>query len=114
MDIDDADFYNPLLEEYVDGLHFVLEIGIEVMQEDVKPILNRIRLGDSITKKFNAIYGLAAKLDVVFMLLDTSIYEQFLTEYVELGEDLGFTWEEIEQAYFAKNKINHVRQATGY
>jgi dimeric dUTPase (all-alpha-NTP-PPase superfamily) len=31
-----------------------------------------------------------------------------------LGEMLGFTWDEIEQAYFAKNKINHVRQETGY
>jgi dimeric dUTPase (all-alpha-NTP-PPase superfamily) len=27
---------------------------------------------------------------------------------------LGFNGDEIEQAYFAKNKINHVRQETGY
>jgi dimeric dUTPase (all-alpha-NTP-PPase superfamily) len=33
---------------------------------------------------------------------------------LSLGEFLGFTGEEIEQAYFAKNKINHVRQETGY
>jgi dimeric dUTPase (all-alpha-NTP-PPase superfamily) len=29
MDIDDADFYNPLLEEHVDSLHLVLDLGIE-------------------------------------------------------------------------------------
>src|SRR5438067_2344368 len=34
MDLEDAEFYNPLLEEYVDGLHFVLEIGLELHAVD--------------------------------------------------------------------------------
>jgi dimeric dUTPase (all-alpha-NTP-PPase superfamily) len=25
---EDKEYYNPLLEEYVDGLHFVLELGL--------------------------------------------------------------------------------------
>lgn len=27
---------------------------------------------------------------------------------------LGFTWEQIEQGYLNKNKINHQRQSEGY
>jgi dimeric dUTPase (all-alpha-NTP-PPase superfamily) len=27
---EDKEYYNPLLEEYVDGLHFVLELGLEL------------------------------------------------------------------------------------
>jgi dimeric dUTPase (all-alpha-NTP-PPase superfamily) len=34
--------------------------------------------------------------------------------FIELGEHLGFTWDEIEQAYFTKNQINVQRQETGY
>jgi dimeric dUTPase (all-alpha-NTP-PPase superfamily) len=34
--------------------------------------------------------------------------------YLNLGEMLGFTEEQIEQAYFEKNKINHQRQEVGY
>lgn len=43
------------------------------------------------------------------------IYELTFNLFVGLGEKhLGFTWNQIEQAYLDKNKINHERQANGY
>src|SRR5699024_12342750 len=41
-------------------------------------------------------------------------YHEGLELFLKLGEMLGFTWEQIEESYFAKNKINHERQANGY
>ncbi|ARF66689.1 hypothetical protein B7C51_20340 [Paenibacillus larvae subsp. pulvifaciens] len=37
-----------------------------------------------------------------------------LSHFYEIGTRLGFTPEQIEQAYFDKNKINLERQSTGY
>lgn len=44
-------------------------------------------------------------------LFDT---QKGLELYIGLGEMLGFTWDQIEEAYYAKNKVNHERQNTGY
>lgn len=34
--------------------------------------------------------------------------------FLELGLELGFTFAQIENAYYAKNRINHERQDNGY
>jgi dimeric dUTPase (all-alpha-NTP-PPase superfamily) len=113
MDLDDADFYNPLLEEYVDGLHFVLELGLEREETTMtKPYDESwIIKKDTITKQFNALFD---KIGNFSEWKTVGNYVNILDYYLGLGEMLGFTWNEIEQAYFAKNKINHVRQETGY
>jgi len=119
MDLDDAEFYNPLLEEYVDGLHFVLELGLDLDIYYYLKLLTFTTVGEerSVTSLFNSIF------ESVTTLLthhnDGSIttgytYEVLVDEYLTLGAMLGFTWEEVEQAYFAKNQINHQRQEVGY
>ncbi|MBS4173487.1 dUTP diphosphatase [Bacillus sp. FJAT-49736] len=111
---------NPLLEEYVDGLHFVLELGLEVENEfwktdDIIP--------ESIKKsKLQKIYEESKSIDEQFhlvfrytsLMLEDNYLPELLGAYINLGEMLGFTWEQIEQAYFEKNKINHERQENGY
>ena len=100
----------PLLVEYVDGFHFVLELGIEIEVDydewEFTPIVSY-----DITKKFT---------DVFESIID---FKQFPVEsewvdvyehYLGLGEMLGFSRREVENAYFEKNKINHQRQADGY
>jgi dimeric dUTPase (all-alpha-NTP-PPase superfamily) len=110
MDLDDADFYNPLLEEYVDGLHFVLELGLE-LNFNIDLFGYTTEQYDDINAQFIWIHNTVTE---VFKYGNEEKYELLLAEYFGLGEMLGFTYEEVEQAYFAKNKINHVRQATGY
>ncbi|MEH7521984.1 dUTP diphosphatase [Bacillus sp. JJ1503] len=116
---EDKEFYNPLLEEYVDGLHFVFEIGIEIAEEiqfDVedyfKEIADEIRgksqKSRTITEQFSYIFYLTTSVNYDFN------FPYLFAAYYHLGEMLGFTWEQIEQAYFEKNKINHQRQESGY
>jgi dimeric dUTPase (all-alpha-NTP-PPase superfamily) len=114
MDLDDADFYNPLLEEYVDGLHFVLELGIEKFKELIGyNFSSEIAVIDKtdITLQFNFIFNKAGDL----VGNPTKGNYIWMTElYLGLGEMLGFTWEQIESAYMEKNKVNHRRQDNGY
>jgi dimeric dUTPase (all-alpha-NTP-PPase superfamily) len=117
---EDKEYYNPMLEEYVDGFHFVLEIGIELtdeyywdmdlIQEEISTVTSHERIESeekSVTDLFNTcFYCTAADLNEHYVYL----FAYFLI----LGERLGFTWEQIEQAYFAKNAVNHQRQEDGY
>lgn len=110
--------FNPLLEEYVDGKHFLLELGIElgVGAEPIeKYIGNRKKKIGSLEYHFGYLYNRISELmdsgsdeDKRFKLL------QIFNAYIGLGYRLGFTWEQIEQAYFEKNKVNHQRQDSGY
>lgn len=99
----------PLLEEYVDGLHFVLELGIEI---NITPIACDLYYkAVSIDKQFIGLYKY-----VLNLLTEKTAerYIELLMVYVGLGDLLGFTWGQIEQAYYDKNKINHERQENGY
>lgn len=107
MDLDDADFYNPLLEEYVDGLHFILELGIELRAVDPwQPDYE-----EDITEQFRTIYY---HVSLINQFNGHDNYEYAVSYYLGLGEMLGFTWNQIESAYFEKNKVNHERQGAGY
>ena len=101
---------NPLLEEYVDGLHFVLELGIEKGWD--KGIETPALLKDEdITSQFIH----TKKMVIDFWATGDYTYYKFLVGgYLGLGEMLGFTWDEIEQGYYDKNQINHERQENGY
>lgn len=121
-------FKNPLLEEYVDGLHFVLSIGLENYSwyNELLPVNQGLRNTDPIKyentiKQFNYLFETVG----YFMdcCLDHEIgtaseveeqYEIIVRMYLGLGEMLGFSWEQIEQAYMKKNAINHQRQNEGY
>jgi dimeric dUTPase (all-alpha-NTP-PPase superfamily) len=99
-------YKNPLLEEYVDGLHFVLQLGIECgidFKINIRP-LKKI----TIVEQFLKIFSLCSTINNVFPCIDILDY------YCGLGEMFGFTWEEITAAYMDKNKINHERQENGY
>lgn len=105
---------NPLLMEYVDGLHFVLELGIEIGSTNFEPTKLISFRDTAIVNDFMSIYYLIVNLDHGELLFDDSDYKTLFNNYIKLGELLRFTWEEIEIAYFEKNAINHERQRLGY
>lgn len=110
---EDKEYYNPLLEEYVDGLHFVLEIGLEFKFENEKPFL--VHTDYEVEKMFLNLYKISSQLLIVGGREHKRYYfGELLSNYLGLGKMLGFTWEQIEQAYLDKNKINHRRQENGY
>ena len=107
---------NPLLEEYVDCLHFILSIGLELGytgfdELDIDRYLKGFWKGDKeeITSSFIIISYLVSSL-----IIDKSIYKQVLCKILTLGIKLGLTLEQIEGAYYTKNQTNHKRQEDGY
>lgn len=108
---------NPLLEEYVDCLHFILSIGLDLKLGG--PYVIGTYKGPNIIRQFNFVYQDVSKLDVAINedWEEGEIFEQYdelVRGFIGLGEMLGFTWEQVEQGYLAKNNINHQRQECGY
>lgn len=109
---------NPLLEEYVDVLHFALSIGNDL------GISNAYITGYShpspeftpseITIHFALIYNVTTELMFCQKEFAELNYRVLLKHFELLGRMLGFSWEQVEAAYYAKNKINHNRQRSGY
>lgn len=112
-------FHNPLLEEYVDCLHFILSIGLEI-QIDLDKIRNFIvpKKMQDVLDQFMWVNYKAINLYKTYRdegEENTAYdYVNTLNAVIGLGEKLGFTWEQIETAYLEKNKINHERQENGY
>lgn len=97
--------FEKTLEEYVDGLHFLLSFGISI---DIQPeVIPGVKL-DGIPEQFRECVKLAV------CLYEDDYYVDLFQHYIGLGEMLGFSWDQIEQAYFDKNKVNHERQDNGY
>ncbi|MGY0373741.1 dUTP diphosphatase [Clostridium sp. JNZ J1-5] len=101
-----------ILEEYVDCLHFILSLGLEKNYSDVELNL-RYDTSDNVelTKHFVNIY-----IDINDFVVCSSKdnYKTLFEDFLCLGSDLDFSYEEIEKAYFEKNSINHKRQDDGY
>ncbi|MBD7962568.1 dUTP diphosphatase [Fictibacillus norfolkensis] len=101
-----------ILEEYVDGLHFVLSIGLDLGFNEVK-MTDEVDLSEKMDKidinsLFLTLYQNGSRS------LSNDEFQTFFDEFLGLGVKLGFTFEEIEAAYFEKNAVNHKRQDTGY
>ncbi len=100
---------NPLLEEYVDCLHFILSIGLEM--ETKKQWGHSFKIGNSLIGQIQELYS---DLSSLFYHRQMHNYQRAFDLLIGLGDMLGFTWNEIEKAYFEKNEINHERQLRGY
>ena len=99
---------NPLLEEYIDTLHFALSIANDFGYHSHKYIeqdktdLNQLILDITYT----AYMVQSIKIEHYINLLVNLV--------IQLGYELGFAEEEVIAAYFEKNEVNHARQENGY
>ncbi|UQD52967.1 dUTPase [Bacillus methanolicus] len=99
-----------VLEEFVDGIHFILSLGIECGFEHAIE-LPKSKTTASLNEQFLRVY----QLIINFKQLRTFHYYQLMFQgYLELANLLGFTSEQIEQAYIEKNEVNYERQRQGY
>ncbi|WP_028589451.1 dUTP diphosphatase [Paenibacillus massiliensis] len=105
--------YSPLLEEYIDCLHFILSIGIELGIVDEEELWDTSDIVPTVSDE-----GAIRNFQVIYQFLspEMDVHDWFtIIEYfIGLGQQFGFPWNEIEEAYKAKNAINHERQDTGY
>jgi dimeric dUTPase (all-alpha-NTP-PPase superfamily) len=107
---------NTLLEEFVDNLHFILSIGLDLELDNYHIAISPLKL-DNVTDQF-----IELNYQTYLVLKDSEFRKdkgriQWMTLinlFIGLGEILGFTWEQIEEAYLQKNAVNHERQNNGY
>ncbi|KGX89068.1 dUTP diphosphatase [Pontibacillus litoralis] len=99
-----------ILEEYVDGLHFILSLGLE---KDFR-FAGLEQSGDctkDATEHFHAVFH---AVHTFHQAPSQTNYDLLFASFLHLGMALGFTEQAIVQAYYEKNKVNHERQDQGY
>ncbi|WLD92324.1 dUTP diphosphatase [Alkalihalobacillus sp. AL-G] len=100
-----------ILEEFVDGLHFVLSIGL-TKSYNLPEAIPIEQPEKEIVQAFLAVYE-----DIQLLKMnehDVNKYERLLEDYLMIGRILGFTADDIQDAYLSKNEVNHSRQDQGY
>lgn len=105
-----------ILEEYVDCLHFMLSIGLEQDNHQAE-LRHQLQIdltsgtGEDVFELFEQVFDYIQRFAQSGHIND---YQQLFHYFIALGKSLSFKWEEIEQAYFEKNRVNHERQEQGY
>ena len=102
---------NIILEEFVDGVHFILSLGIECGYEDIESITPNRTAETDISNQFLSIYESVQKFRNSHSEDD---YVHLFESYMELALLLGMKDDQIEQAYIKKNEVNYDRQRKGY
>jgi dimeric dUTPase (all-alpha-NTP-PPase superfamily) len=100
-----------ILEEFVDGVHFILSLGLECGYDHMPIEISRMETNLSVSELFIEIYKSAGYFQ------ESRTYEQYVQlwdQYMKLAKSLGFSFEDIEQAYIRKNEVNYERQQSGY
>jgi dimeric dUTPase (all-alpha-NTP-PPase superfamily) len=99
-----------IIEEFVDGLHFILSIGLEIGLKSLE--LSKHDAGNNnLVNQFLEVYASIHKFN---MSKTNSNYQELFKNYFYLGGLLGFTNEDIYEAYVRKNNVNFNRQKEGY
>ncbi|MDQ0160216.1 dUTP diphosphatase [Alkalibacillus salilacus] len=99
-----------ILEEYVDGIHFILSLGLDLGIEFDQNALQSVEV-ESLTDSFHTIYSQVERLKTEPTQTN---YNQLMNQYLALGRALSFSTHDVVQAYLAKNEKNHERQDLGY
>lgn len=96
-------------EEYVDGIHFMLSLGLEKGYQYTAESIELTEKKES--RQFNLVFAACNS----FKQQPTERnYQSMFESYLQLGELLGFDEAAIQRAYFKKNEINYDRQNQGY
>ncbi|MCQ2795554.1 MAG: dUTP diphosphatase [Bacilli bacterium] len=99
-----------VLEEYADGLHFILSLGVIV--KDKKTIYEIKK-----NKEYNLVTAILDAYQESLKLKDNyskKQYEKAMNSYLNLIAYLGYTPKEVKDAYLSKLKVNYNRQVNRY
>ncbi|MGM0844003.1 MAG: dUTP diphosphatase [Bacillota bacterium] len=99
-----------ILEEFVDGVHFILSLGILLGIKDFS-LRDTSYSENNLTEQFLNIYQ---SINNFRSNRSVTEYDHLVHKYFYLGELLGFSHEEVVQAYKKKNEVNYRRQEQGY
>jgi len=97
------------LEEFTDGLHFLLSIGIDL---DYMP--DSVPGFDTEVPLFVSYFWVDEAASKFADRMDPGKLKWTMELFFHLGKALRFSDSEIKDQYLAKNEVNHKRQANGY
>lgn len=99
-----------ILEEYVDGIHFILSLGLDKgyrFQSKISNVENNL----TETDQFNQVFEKC----IMFNKNQTEEnYEALFESFLQLGLMIGIDEDTIYEAYMKKNEENFSRQNEGY
>lgn len=98
-----------ILEEYVDCLHFILSIGLEKDFHNIDICIKNLHC--DLCEQFMNFF---INITDFIICASKGNYLTLFQNFLSLGLTLGFTEEDIENAYYKKNNVNHQRQDEGY
>lgn len=98
-----------ILDEYADGLHFFLSIGVAL--DTKKKVYELQKEEETLTKQFNNLFYLISKLIDNYELNN---YTKAIQSFLNLSCSLGFSISEVEEAYLHKLDENYKRQENNY
>ncbi|MFA5421246.1 MAG: dUTP diphosphatase [Bacilli bacterium] len=98
-----------LLDEYADGMHFLLSLGIPLNASKTKYEIKEVNI--SLTRHFHLLYKAVVELVESY---DINHYTNAYQLFLNLIPGLGFTVEDVIKAYKAKLDVNYQRQNTNY
>ncbi|MBM3909895.1 MAG: dUTP diphosphatase [Firmicutes bacterium] len=98
-----------ILDEYADGLHFLLSLGIEIQSQkmiyEIQPLT--LSLTQATIIVFQHISDLSKHWHIKHL-------ENAFQAYLNLMPLLGFNSEDVIEAYFKKLGVNYTRQQNAY
>lgn len=100
-----------ILEEFVDGIHFIVSLGIECGFEGIDTLSVEKQEGQTLTEQFLKVYESVHTFRATKKL---EAYKEMFEHYLWLAALLGFSESEIKEAYISKNEVNYKRQQEGY
>lgn len=98
-----------ILEEYIDGIHFLISLGNNIDYDFKK---HKVVLEEQ-----NIIHNyleLISNLSDFIKNRDYTNYQILLNSFLSISKNLNFSEEEILESYNIKNKENFARQNNGY
>ena len=98
-----------VLDEYVDGLHFFLSLGIDINVSKKK--YNYTKKADNLTKQVLETYRLAS---IFYKNQDEKSYIKAFQAFINIVPLLKVRWTTIEKAYYKKLGENYTRQDNNY
>ncbi len=98
-----------ILEEYSDGIHFLLTIGLTLDRPHLEFYNQETDL--TLTELFLSVYNDA---NIVRSQGSKFVYVRMYNTFMLIAKKLGFSEQDVYDSYMRKNKINHQRQDDGY
>ena len=98
-----------VLDEYADGLHFFLSLGIDI--KTTKEVYEISKPDNNLTDQFHLVYRLIADFKDDASEVN---YIKAFSSFLNILPLVGYTWKDLEEAYYKKLGTNYVRQETNY